>query len=243
MGRTLDSDTIPAPRSAGLQVDVVLFGRAFHFWRFPVMKRITLLVLLLIAVLAGRSQISLAQDATAEVELATPSAGQCTVVPRAVDEIEALVGDIDDATVEVELETPNADAATPTPFDAPDGTPLPPGETATAITETVTQFYACQNANDPLRLFALMTDDYVVRVVESGTIDPAAFANIGTPATEMVASEQATIAVNGIVEIESGVYGVNVVGVAGESGEEFTDYLIVIQDGDRYLIDDLQNLG
>jgi hypothetical protein len=207
------------------------------------MKRIALLALLLVALLAAHSQIASAQDATAEVDLATPAPADCTVAPRSVDEIEALVGSGDNATVEVALETPNAGAATPTPFDAPAGTPVAEGDTATAITDIVTQFYACRNANDTLRLFALMTDDFVVRTIDSGAIDPAAFANIGTPSTEVVASEHVTIAVNGIIEVEPDIYGVNVVGVAGDSGEEFTDYLIVIRGGDRYLIDDVLNLS
>src|SRR5215207_4201017 len=207
------------------------------------MKRLALLSLFLIACLAASSRLAGAQEATPDIDLATPAAADCTVDPRTTEEIEALVGDIGDATIEVELETPNPDAATPTPFDAPVGTPVTEGDTATAIGDLVTQFYACQNADDTLRMFALMTEEFVVRTVEAGEIDPADFENFGTPSVAVVASEQVTIALNGIVEIEADVFGVNVVGVDSATGEEFTDYLIVVREGESYLIDDLQNLG
>ncbi len=207
------------------------------------MKRFALLSLFLIACLAASPHLAGAQEATPGIELATPAAADCTVDPRTVDEIEALVDNTGEATVEVELETPNPDAATPTPFDAPVGTPVTEGDAATAIGDLVNQFYACQNANDTLRMFALMTDEFVARTVEAGEIDPADFANLGTPSVAIVASEQVTIAINGIIEIEADVFGVNVVGVDGATGEEFTDYLIVVRDGESYLIDDLQKLG
>ncbi len=207
------------------------------------MKRFVLLSLLFAVVLAASPRLAGAQDATPEIDLATPAASECTVDPRTAEDIEALVADTDDATAEVAIETPNTDGATPTPFVAPVGTPVTEGDAATAIEDVVTQYYSCQNAKDTLRMFALMTDDFVVRTIEAGQIDPAAFANAGTPSTGMVASDQRTIALNGIIEIETDVYGVNVVGVDGSSGEEFTDYLIVTREGDAYLIDDLQKLS
>lgn len=208
------------------------------------MRRLSVLSLLAVACLALSTHLASAQDATPEIDLATPAPVDCTVGPRSAEEIEALVGSAaGGATAEVELATPNTDAATPTPFVAPEGTPVTEGEAASAIGDVVTQFYACQNANDPLRMFALMTDPFVVRTIEEGSIDPAAFANQGTPGAETVTSEQVTIAINGIIEIQPEVYGVNVVGVRGASGEEFTDYLIVVREDDGYRIDDLQNLG
>ena len=208
------------------------------------MRRLSVFLVSVVACLVLSTHLASAQDATPEIDLATPALVDCTVEPRSAEEIEALQSSAaEDATAEVELATPNTDAATPTPFVAPEGTPVTEGETASAIGEVVTQFYACQNADDPLRMFALMTDPFVVRTIEEGSIDPAEFANQGTPGVETVSSDQVTIAINGIIEIEPEVYGVNVVGVRGASGEEFTDYLIVVRDGDRYLIDEVQNLG
>ena len=207
------------------------------------MKRLPIVSLFVALCLAATTHLAAAQESTPEIDLATPTVDECTVEPRAADEIEALLGSAGEATAEIDLATPNTDAATPTPFVAPEGTPVEEGEAASAIGEVVTQFYACQNADDPLRMFALMTDPYVVRTLEEGNIDPAAFANQGTPGAETVASEQVTIAINGIIEIQPEVYGVNVVGVRGASGEEFTDYLIVVREDDGYRIDDLQNLG
>jgi hypothetical protein len=207
------------------------------------MKRLAALVLLLVAGLMASTQFAHAQDATPVIDLATPTADECTVDPHTADEVEGLVGSTGEATAEIDLATPNTDAATPTPFIAPEGTPVTEGDAFDAIDEVVTQFYACQNANDTMRMFALMTDEFVVRTIQEGDIDPAAFANTGTPTTDMVASEQVTIDVNGVIEIEADIYGVNVVGIEGSSGEEFTDYLIVVRDGDRYLIDELENLS
>lgn len=206
------------------------------------MKRL-LITLLAAALLAGAVHTASAQSGTPEIVLATPVAGDCTVDPRTTDELQALVDSTGNATPELALETPNADAATPTPFVAPEGTPITEGETFDEVGVVVTQFYACQNANDTMRMFALMTDDYVVRTVTEGNIDPADYDNAGTPSTDMVATDQDTIALNGIVEVEAGVYGVNVVGVDGANGEEFTDYVVVIQTDDGYLIDDVLRLG
>src|SRR5688500_7816065 len=127
------------------------------------MKRLALLSLFLIACLTASPSLAGAQEATPDIDLATPVPADCTVDPRAAEEIEELVGDTSDATAEVELETPNPEAATPTPFDAPVGTPLTEGDAATAIGDLVAQFYACRNADDTLRMFALMTDEFVVR--------------------------------------------------------------------------------
>jgi hypothetical protein len=207
------------------------------------MKRFALLAVLTALCFAMSPRLVGAHQATPDVKLSTPEASDCTVDPRTGEDIAALAANTGAATMEVDLNTPNPDAATPTPFVAPLGTPIIEGEAVTDITELVRHYYACQNANDTLRLFALMTDDFVARTVNAGSIDPADFDDVGTPSTDVVASEQQTIALNGIVQIEADVYGVNVVGFDGASGEEFTDYLIVVRDGERYLIDDLVKLS
>jgi hypothetical protein len=55
-------------------------------------------------------------------------------------------------------------------------------------------------------------------------------------------SEQLMIAINGMIEIEAGVYGVNVVGVDGATGDDFTEYLLVIETDGQLRIDQVLRL-
>lgn len=207
------------------------------------MRRIFLLLLVALASLTLSTSPASARQATPAIDLATPPPAACTVPPRSADKIETLLADTGSASAVIAIDTPNPDAATPTPFNAPAGTVVTGSETADAIAEVVTQFYACRNAHDALRMFALMTDDFVVRTVAAGQIDPDAFVGEDAQTGGIVSPDEVSIDTNGIVEIEPGVYGVNVVGISGATGEGFTDYLVVVRVDDRFLIDDLLNLG
>jgi hypothetical protein len=139
------------------------------------------------------------QQATPEIELEVADPDNCAVAPRSVEELEALLSAADASTSPVvPLETPNTTAATPTPFVAPVG---PPGleEVGAPIAETVTEFYACGNANDQLRQFALMTDSFVVRNIREGQLEPATVAQRGTVIAPKRVSEFLAIDVNGII--------------------------------------------
>ncbi len=181
-------------------------------------------VVLLIPVVAG------AQSPAPDLELTAPAADQCTVDQLSQDRLAGLNGNDGSPSPAVALETPNTEAATPTPFVAPKGTPVS-GDTAANIEAIVIEYYACQNANDQLRVLALYSDRYLAQIVSEGDIDPTALTTMSTPQPTRLASEQLTMAVNGMIEVEPGVYGVDVIGVDQATGEEFTDYLLVIDTG------------
>ena len=178
-----------------------------------------------------------AQVATPDVTLSAPSPDQCTIAPRTVSGIESLVSSMEGTeTPVVSLETPNPDAATPTPFDAPPGSPVS-SDVGREIAEVVTMFYACQNANDILRAYALLTDAYLVRTIHAGKIGPQQLIEMTTPAPARLEARLLSIAINGMVEIKPGTYGVNVIGI-NNSGEGFAEYLVVVRTGDGLRIDD-----
>jgi hypothetical protein len=184
-----------------------------------------------------------AQSPAPDLHLTAPAPDQCTTDPITHDRLTALAGNAPGSpSPAVPLETPNTEAATPTPFVAPKGTPVS-GETAANIEAIVVEYYACQNANDQLRVLALFSDRYLEQIVSEGDIDPTALATMGTPMPARLASEQLMIAVNGMIEVEPGSYGVDVIGVDQATGEEFTEYLIVIDTGGELRIDQVLRLS
>lgn len=102
--------------------------------------------------------------------VATPSAEPtCTVEPRSWAEIETLI-------------------ATPAPPEPERSGTLPWGEPVRAeeliaIRATVESFIACSNAGEPLRVFGLYTDDYLLRLLgrERPLIDATRYAALATP--------------------------------------------------------------
>lgn len=100
---------------------------------------------------------------------ATPVAGGCEVEPRGWEEIEVLI-------------------ATPVPPEPAQTGTLPWGEQVSgddlaAIRHTVEQFIACSNAGEPLRVFALYSDDYLQRLLsrERPLINVDRYGALATP--------------------------------------------------------------
>ncbi len=192
------------------------------------------LVVLALLVPMGAS----AQIATPDTTLDAPPPALCTIAPRTASGIEALIASMDGTeTPVISLETPNPDAATPTPFAAPLGSPVS-SDVGREIAEVVTMFYACQNANDTLRAYALLTDAYLVRTIQVGRIGPQQLAEMMTPKPPRLRTNLLSMAINGMTEIKSDAYGVNVIGTFGHSGDGFAEYLIVVREGDNLRIDD-----
>ncbi|MCA9858199.1 MAG: hypothetical protein KC438_00685 [Thermomicrobiales bacterium] len=184
-----------------------------------------------------------AQSPVPDLDLSVPGADQCEVAPLSRDDLAAVSEDASTVSSPViPLETPNTEAATPTPFVAPEGTAVS-GEAAANVESIAVQYYACQNANDLLRTLALFTDRYLDQIVGQGDIEPEALATIGTPVPARLESEQLAIAVNGMIEIEPGMYGVDIVGLDHATNEEFTDYLIVIDQDGELRIDEVLRLS
>ena len=117
------------------------------FWRFGrVMAGLGLAV-----VLAGPALGATAQDASPARDV--PAASECDVAPA---EISTLLGSAAGAD-------PNSPLFSTQPVDEatlPDG-PAVTDEELEGITDTVHQLVACANAFDPLRILALISDQYI----------------------------------------------------------------------------------
>lgn len=139
-------------------------------YRFP--ARVVLLVVISWSLLAGAVAPVLAQAATPAADgitvlgpdesfgSATPAASPvatsaCTVRPRSVAEVRALWITPEGSPVPAMVElppVPSTDLPSGQPVDAP---------TIEAIQRVVQEYWACSNAGDSLRVFALFTDDRV----------------------------------------------------------------------------------
>lgn len=185
--------------------------------------------------------IGAAQDSGRELELTVPGPELCSGEPLQMDQIMAVAGTpLSEASPEVAAASPNPDAATPTPFIAPTGTPAS-DETTAEVTRLVMQLYACQNANDQARAFALFSDGYLTRLLQSSTPRPEGFLNPGAASGTPV-PDPVEVAVHFVVELRPDVYGVDVIGRYPATDTEFTDYLIVVRSGGELRVDDIIDL-
>ena len=116
------------------------------------MSRALALVAVVTLLTVGGADAAAAQAATPAAFPFAPEPRECTVAPRPIEEVVAVVG------------TPTPSSP---PFVVPAGEPAN-AETAAAAVGTLRQVFACANAGDYLRVYALFTDDYV-RVFFAGT--------------------------------------------------------------------------
>jgi plastocyanin len=120
----------------------------------------------LLAILAVLSTMLFAHPA-AIAQDATPAAGEvvdpaeCQVEPRAVEEIEQLIGTAGEAT---EATPGAAQAGSMEGEDADEAT-------IQAVTQTYRELVACLNAGEFLRIYALYTDDYLRRTLADSGMD------------------------------------------------------------------------
>lgn len=173
---------------------------------------------------------------------ATPAAAvlpeECQVEPRAAEEVFALLG----MTEETEGEVAPADR---TPVPAPPWVAAD-AETAEAVTATTREWLACINADDNLRIAALMTDSAIVRFF-GGALGPdeaieGARTNLtGTPTPRPEEGRARLMAVTDISRLDDGrVAALALINepVLPPQGQE-TLLMIFAEDGDRLLIDDI----
>jgi plastocyanin len=120
----------------------------------------------LFAVVAVLSMLLFAHPAVIAQD-ATPAAGEvvdpaeCQVEPRAIEEIEQLVGTAGEGADA----TPDAAQAGAMEGEEADEA------TVQAVTETYRQLVACLNGGEFLRVYALYTDDYLRRTLADSGID------------------------------------------------------------------------
>ena len=212
-----------------------------------------LAVVVLLAALAVATSAApvAAQDATPAAGATqfpiTPDPAECMVEPRSADELLALWYDAEGTPIAAA--TPMAQQATSVTI------PLgPPADeaTAAAVAATVSEVFACFEAGDALRAYALFTDDLARQFgPEPGTPREEAEAFLAggfpeeatpeaTPEGDALGGEVAEsqiVAVTDVMELADGRVGAFV--VTREAGELDTVFLALERAGDRLLADEL----
>ena len=196
------------------------------------MRRSALLLATLF-LLAGAGMVRVsAQEATPAPGLVVPDPAECTVAPRSVDDLAAL------------LATPAAGpdaAAAATQIAIPLGQPAD-AATVEGVTRTVRETFACFNAGDFLRVLALTTDDFVRWEQAQGFLTAETLPFLEAPPVVVPPEQRAGyLAITDVAVLPDGRVGAFVVEVdpvLPSEGAE-TDYLIFEQAGDRWLLDEV----
>ena len=188
------------------------------------MRRLFIVVIAILGLTFGTiaNQV-VAQDATPAGEVIDP--GQCQVEPRAVEEIEQLVG----GTTEGAGATPEAAEAGAMEGEAADEA------TVEAVTATYRELIACLNAGEYLRVYALYTDDYVRRYfAETGqTLEQLQ----ATPAPDQQ-QVNSLVGVSDVRQIEGDRVAARVETATSTVEGTVVIDAVLVREGDRFLIDD-----
>lgn len=196
----------------------------------------SLLVVILVA--NGSSPLSYGPDrkttqaATPSVTFPeTPSPTECTLKPRAAEPLLGLLGTPSDEAI-------YAPEVEPIVVSVPVGQPAD-SEIQIAITATVREHFACFNAGDVRRAFALVTDDFLRRFAAEGSLtaqDIAFF--MAEPEPVPVADRTTLLAITDVSVLATGRAGAFVV-TDDRFNNADTVYMIFVQQGDRWLIEEI----
>jgi len=175
-----------------------------------------------------------AQVATPPPLPVVPDPAGCVAEPRSVEEIVALaaapaVGSGAATAVSVEEEGGS--------FTPPSGEPAE-RETVSAVEDAMRAFFACYNAGDLARLFALYSDGFIARDFAGASADDLAFIE-ASPAA-LPADQRATlVAVREVRTLADGRVGafVDVVDPASERPAGEVDFFFLVEEDGRYRID------
>jgi len=164
----------------------------------------------------------------AEVTAEAPNPEECTVEPRLVDEILTLLGEA----------TPEA--------SAPDSAATPlSGEPVSedleeAVTDTAREYIACSNADDYLRLFALMSDRFLAQTLtEAGLSDANDIQRFDREPVPLPEAERTLlIGVSDIRQLDDGRIAAIVAGddPTSSAPARYPTFLFV-EVGDRWVVD------
>ncbi|MBW3633078.1 MAG: cupredoxin domain-containing protein [Chloroflexi bacterium] len=175
--------------------------------------------------------LSLTATPAAIAQEATPPVGEyidaseCQIGPRAIEDIEQLIG------------TPTADGAEATP-DVTEIGPLTgeaaDQETVEAVTTTYRELVACLNAGDYLRIYALYTDDYVQRTLAERGEELEQLLATPSPREEQ---QTALVSVRDVRLVEGDRVAARVETFDPTVGGTIIIDALLVPSGDRYLID------
>jgi hypothetical protein len=216
-------------RPAGMMTAVA--GRhGAHRFREPFMPRSTTstaqIRAILLAIALGLTFAAFGAR-TAEATPVAEAARSCDVPERSLDEVTAL------------LATP----AAPAPEWSgvlPMGEPLRPDEQI-QLEATVDQFIACGNAGEPLRIFGLYTDRYLLRLLngERSPLDAGWHDALATPAPAAPGSGAELVEITGGRRMADGRLGALVTIAFPATPQSRTFFFAFLPQGDHVLIDDI----
>ncbi|MCD6031802.1 MAG: hypothetical protein K0S78_3984 [Thermomicrobiales bacterium] len=207
------------------------------------MHRLSILILVFALVALNAAFMpagTVAQDATpgagpARADRAVP-VEECQVEPRAADEVFGLIGLVEGA---------EASPAARTPVPAPPWTAAD-DEAATAAETTAREWLACINADDNLRIAALMTDGALTRffagaMVAAEQLEEAQARLTETPAPRAEEEQVRLVSVSDVAVLDDGrIVALAVINEPAlrPHGQE-TLLLVFDPTGERYLLDDI----
>jgi hypothetical protein len=162
------------------------------------------------------------------------TAADCTVAPRAADELRALFREVAATPVPNELATTLAAMPAGAPADE---------ATASAVSDVWREVVACLSAGDQPRLFALYSDDMVLRQLQIdiafGVTEDALISFL--EATPVPISDAEGLAVDPLTDVQILSDGRVAAAKPGDAGR--TEALIFIQQDGRWLLDAWYEVG
>jgi hypothetical protein len=171
-----------------------------------------------------------AQAGTPGAGFTTPDAKDCRIEPRTVEELISFIP--------AGGSTPVPAAASPAPFVAPEGEPAD-AASAAGVTATAEELFACYNANDFLRVFALFTDDYLRRDIAAEGMTEEGLGFLAADLDARSEDERESVSVRDIRVLTDGRIGAYLIVQNSAAAAEAADYTIFFLEGDRFLTDDV----
>lgn len=170
-----------------------------------------------------------AQDGTPEAQNRIPTAEECQIEPRTVDELVGLLSPAEGADDE---------AARLNDISVPLGARAD-AEMSDAINRTARELVACINANDLLRVSALFTDRAVAQALGPTPEDPSGLSDAPTPAAPEDQTRLLAVTDASVLEDGRAAAFIVVNDPARPPGGAETLLLLFSEEGDRLLIDRL----
>ena len=179
--------------------------------------------------------VGLHVPARAPTSCRRPLPEECRITPREPEVVLAL------AAMPAASPTPDlSEPANPTAFVAPEGEPAD-AATVAAVTAVLREQYACLNAGETLRFYALVTDAFLRReTFAAGPPDPNA---LGRPPEPLPLENQTVVfGIRDVRVLPDGRVGVfedvGTVGTAAVPPTETTNFNVLVKVGDRWLLDE-----
>lgn len=200
----------------------------------------------LILLPAAGSVDAAAQEARPKTELTVPDPARCAadpaIDPRPIADLEPYAVDPGVVGVTIGVASPEGgpetEGADTVEIESGRGVPAD-AETAGAATETMELLYACENANDVRRLFALFTDAGLGRVLPGYRLTTKDLAFLADTPDPPPAPKEVWIAISRpeVAALPDGRLRATLAG--NDADGPFAAVAILVEADGRYLIDDL----